>query len=381
MSSQPPDARPITTSEVARVAFLDLRRAHAELAAEMEARLLGVARRARYILGSEVDAFEDAFAKSVGCAHAVGVGSGLDALEMALRAVGVGPGDEVIVPSNTFIASWFAVTRLGAVPVPVEPLPATANIDPSRIQSAISSRTRAIMPVHLYGSPADMAPIMEVAEAHRLAVVEDAAQAHGAVYRGRPVGSLGHAAAWSFYPGKNLGALGDGGAVTTNDSRVSELVRRYRNYGSHEKYVHDTFGWNSRLDEMQASALNVRLPHLSEWNRRRRSIATRYLEGIRNPHVDLPSAEAWAEPVWHLFVVRSRRRDALRAHLSRTGIETLIHYPIPPHRQGAYRDSAQSGLRLPIAERLADEVLSLPMGPHLSPDEADRVIAAVNSFG
>jgi dTDP-4-amino-4,6-dideoxygalactose transaminase len=325
-----------------------------------------------YILGEELEAFEAEFAGYCGAEFCVGVANGLDALQLILRAYGIGPGDEVIVPSHTFIATWLAVTYAGANPVPVEPPDdATYTISPRLIEAAISPRTRAIMPVHLYGCPADMTPIMHIAARHGLKVIEDAAQAHGARYLGRRAGNLGDAAAFSFYPGKNLGAFGDGGAITTNDAELAAKLRSLRNYGSSAKYVHDMIGLNSRLDPLQAAILRVKLRKLDEWNERRLTLAERYRQRLAGAGLSLPEIPAGFDSVFHLFVVRTARRDVLQAGLREAGIDTLIHYPIPPHRQGAY--SRMQDQTLPVAERLAGEVLSLPMGPHLSIDDVDEV--------
>jgi dTDP-4-amino-4,6-dideoxygalactose transaminase len=360
------------------VPFLDLKALHDPLAAELDAAFARVRARGWFVLGEELSRFEAAFAREVGATEAVGVASGLDALVLALRALDVGPGDEVLVPSHTFIATWLAVSATGATPVPVEPDPHTFQLDPGRLEAARTPRTKVVLPVHLYGHPAPMREIDAFADRHGLAVVEDAAQAHGAALDGRRCGGLGRLAAFSFYPGKNLGALGDGGAVTTSDAALAERLRALRNYGSRTKYVHDEPGFNSRLDELQAALLSVKLPHLEGWNTRRRALARRYLDGLAGlPNLTLPAATPGALPVWHLFVVRHPRRDALRAHLASQGIETLVHYPIAPHASGAYR---ALGHRLPIAEQLAAEVLSLPMGPHVTDDQADHVVAAVRAF-
>lgn len=359
------------------VPFLDLKAAHEEVGAELDAAFRRVRESGWYIMGPELDAFEAEFAAYSGAAHCVGVGNGLEALHLLLRAYAIGPGDEVLVPSNTFIATWLAVTQCGATPVPVEPDPRTMNIDPARLARAVSPRTRAIMPVHLYGQPADMDPIMEFAAARGLLVIEDAAQSQGARYKGRPAGSLGHAAGTSFYPGKNLGALGDGGAVLTNDAEVAAKVRRLRNYGSAVKYHHDVAGYNSRLDELQAALLRVKLRRLDEWNGRRRSIARTYLEGLGGLPLALPVVPEWSEPAWHLFVVRSGARDALQRDLAGRGIGTVIHYPIPAHRQACYADGKWGPL--PVAERLSAEVLSLPMDPTLRPEGVASVVAAVRA--
>lgn len=359
---------------MSRIPFVDVPAIYAELRDELDAAVGGVMASGAYILGPEVTAFEEEFAAYCATRNAIGVGSGLDALRLILLGYGIGPGDEVIVPSNTFIATWLGVSQTGATPVPVEPDVETCNITVEAIEPAITRRTKAILPVHLYGQPVDMDAIVTLGREHGIPVVEDAAQAHGALYRGRRVGSLGDAAAFSFYPGKNLGALGDGGAVTTDNDALAERVRMLRNYGSKEKYRHDLPGLNSRLDSIQAAPLRVKLRRLDEFNDRRRVVAARYLERLEGELV-VPSVPAWSVPVWHLFVVRHRQRDDLQASLDEAGIDTLIHYPIPPHRTGAYAEHAKD--KLPIAEQLADEVLSLPIGPHLSLDDVDRVAAAV----
>jgi dTDP-4-amino-4,6-dideoxygalactose transaminase len=359
-----------------RIPFLDVPAIYAELADELDAAARAVMASGAYILGPEVTAFEEEFAAYCGTRHAIGVGSGLDALRLVLEAYGIGPGDEVVVPSNTFIATWLGVSQVGATPVPVEPDAATHNITAAGIEAALGDRTRAIMPVHLYGQPADMDAIMALGARHGVPVIEDAAQAHGAHYRGRRAGSLADAAAFSFYPGKNLGALGDGGAVTTDDDELADGVRMLRNYGSRQKYHHDAQGLNSRLDSLQAAFLRVKLRRLDEFNNRRRAVAARYLQGLRDaPALTLPQVPEWCDPVWHLFVVRHPDRDALQARLAEAGVDTLIHYPIPPHRCGAYADFASA--ELPVAEALSAEVLSLPIGPHLAGSDVERVIEAV----
>lgn len=370
----------MTTQAPARVAFLDLAAAHAELADELEAALARVLAGGRYVLGPEVEEFEERFAAFAGAAHCVGVACGLDALHLSLVAMGVGPGDEVLVPATTYIATWLAVTRAGAAVVPVEPDPRTGNIDPRRLEAAITPRARAIIPVHLHGLPARLDEILAVASRHGLWVIEDAAQAHGARHRGLPVGGLADAGAWSFYPGKNLGALGDGGAVTTHDAALAQRLRRLRNYGATERYVHPERGSNSRLDEIQAAVLSVKLGHLERWNARRAAIAEIYLEGLSDAPVGLPAAPAHDVHAWHVFAIRTHRRDALAAHLRAAGVETLSHYPVPPHLQGAYRDLGLGPGSLPLSEAIARETLSLPMGPHLAPADAERVVEAVRRF-
>jgi len=331
-----------------------------------------------FIMGPELEAFENEFAQYSEVKHCIGVGNGLEALHLLLKAYDIGPGDEVIVPSNTFIATWLAVTNCGATPVPVEPNIETHNIEPTLIENAITSRTRAIMPVHLYGQPADMDPITEIAEKHGLIVIEDAAQAQGARYKGRRVGSLGHAAGTSFYPGKNLGALGDGGAVLTNDDAIADKVKQLRNYGSTVKYQHDVIGYNSRLDEMQAAFLRAKLSVLDEWNVSRRRIADQYSMLLAQANVILPIVPDYAEPVWHLYVIGSQKRDDLKVHLEQQGVSTVIHYPIPPHRQKCYYNYSQ--YNLPIADKLAKEVLSLPMSPIMSNEQVGQVVAMLLSF-
>jgi dTDP-4-amino-4,6-dideoxygalactose transaminase len=331
-----------------------------------------------YLLGNEIESFEAGFAKYCEAKHCVAVGNGLDALHLTLRAYDIGAGDEVIVPTNTFIATWLAISYAGATPVPVEPDPKTFNLDPGRIQAALTRQTKAIMPVHLYGQPADMDPIMSIARKHGLKVIEDNAQAQGARYKGRRTGSLGHAAGHSFYPGKNLGAFSDAGAVTTNDGDLAGRIRTLRNYGSKKKYYNDVKGFNSRLDELQAAFLRVKLKKLDEWNDRRRSVAALYLTELRSAaNLALPFVPEWAEPVWHLFVVRHPKRDALQQKLAAADIGTLIHYPVPVHLSGAYSDGKWLRGSFPMAEELSDTVLSLPMGPHLAKEQTRFVAAEV----
>jgi dTDP-4-amino-4,6-dideoxygalactose transaminase len=360
-----------------RIPFLDVAAAYAELQGELDAAARRVMASGQFILGPDVTAFEEEFAAFCEADHAIGVGSGLDALRLILLGYGVGHGDEVLVPSNTFIATWLAVTQVGAAPVPVEPDPTTYNLTAQGVEAAITPATKAIMPVHLYGSPADMDGILAIGRDRAIPVVEDAAQAHGARYRGRRTGSLGDAAGFSFYPGKNLGALGDAGAITTGDDALAERVRMLRNYGSKLKYHHDLPGVNSRLDSLQAAALRIKLRRLDEWNDRRRAIAVRYVERLAGiERLVPPRTPEQVDPAWHLFVVRHPQRDVLQRRLSEAGVDTIIHYPIPPHLSGAYAADGER-TELPVAERLAEEVLSLPIGPHLPLEDADRVAAAV----
>jgi dTDP-4-amino-4,6-dideoxygalactose transaminase len=379
-SPEPAPAAPAAPGAPAEpVPFLDLRAPYRELRAEIDAAVARVTSSGWYLLGAELEAFERAYADYVGARYCVGVANGLDALHLGLRALGVGAGDEVIVPSNTYVATWLAVTQVGATPVPVEPDPRTHNLDPERVEAAVTPRTRAILPVHLYGQPADMRPVREIADRHGLAVLDDAAQAHGARYRGRRVGGSGLAdvTAWSFYPTKNLGAMGDAGAVTTDDAALADRLRVLRNYGSRVKYVNEVRGTNSRLEELHAAVLTAKLARLDEWNARRARQAARYAEALAATGLTLPAAPAWAEPVWHLYVVRSPARDALQAALRARGVDTIVHYPVPPHRQPAYQDLGFGADAFPIASRLAAEVLSLPVGPHLTDAQQDRVIGAV----
>lgn len=371
------------------VPFLDLRAAYLELKTEIDVAIARVLNSGWYILGEEVEAFEAEWAEYCEAKYAVGVANGLDALHLSLRALGVGPGDEVIVPSNTYIATWLAVSQCGATPIPVEPDLHTYNIDPAQIEKAITSATRVIMPVHLYGQPADLDPILIIARSHGLRVVEDAAQAHGARYKRRRIGAHGDVVAWSFYPGKNLGAMGDGGAITTNDAEIANRIRILRNYGSRVKYENESQGFNSRLDSLQAAVLRIKLRVLDEWNARRKVIAATYLQDSQNCDsgrgrvlgkdsnsvIVLPSVPEWADPVWHIFAIRHQQRGRLQHELERNGVQTLIHYPIPPHRQDAFANLGLGTTCFPLAEQISNEILSLPMGPQLELSNAKRVIA------
>lgn len=360
-----------------QIPFLDLRTVNEPSREALRQAFERVLDSGWYILGEEVSAFEREFATYCGARHCVGVANGLDALTLSLLSMGIGAGDEVIVPSNTFIATWLAVSHCGAKPVPVEPDATSFNIDPARIESAITARTRAIVPVHLYGRPAALQPILELAGRRGLRVLEDAAQAHGATYQGRRIGAHGDAVSWSFYPGKNLGALGDGGAVTTDDDLLADRLRTLRNYGSKLKYHNEVIGFNSRLDELQAAFLRAKLPLLDAGNERRRQIAGQYLRGLQGVDLVLPEVPADAEPVWHLFVVRSRHRDELAARLKERGVATVIHYPVPPHEQQAYAAEGIATGTLPIAEAIHREVLSLPIGPAQTDEQTAQVIRLV----
>ena len=361
------------------IPFLDLGAAYRELQPQIDSAVARVLASGYYIGGPEVEVFEAEYATYCRSTHAVGVANGLDALHLVLRAMDVGPGDEVILPSNTYIATWLAISQCGATPVPVEPDARTYNIDPVLIEAAITPRTKVILPVHLYGQPADMDPILVIARKHGLRVLEDGAQAHGARYKGQRLGAHGDAVAWSFYPGKNLGGMGDGGAVTTNDAQLADRLRVLRNYGSRVKYVNEVQGYNSRLDPLQAAILRVKLAHLDEWNARRSAIAAQYRQGLFNCGITVPHVPDWAEPVWHLYVVQHPQRDALQQALTDAGVGTLIHYPIPPHLQQAYTSASYVQGQFPMAEQIANRCLSLPIGPHLDEADAATVLASLKA--
>ncbi len=364
-----------------KVPFLDLKAGYLELKDELDEAYHRVMDSGWYILGEEVEAFESEFAEYCEAKHCIGVANGLDALHLILRGYGIGEGDEVIVPANTYIATWLAVSYAGATPVPVEPRPDTFNIAPENIEAAITPRTKAIMPVHLYGQTAEMDAINEIARKHNLKVIEDAAQAQGARFRGQRAGSLGDAAGFSFYPGKNLGAFGDGGAITTNDDDLADALKVLRNYGSRVKYYNEVKGYNSRLDPLQAAFLRVKLKHLDEWNERRAAVAQNYLQALSNAkEIELPRVADGAEPAWHLFVVKSSRRDALQVFLNESEIGTIIHYPVPPHLSEAYGDEIFRQESYPLTEESAATVLSLPISPHLSAEQQEAVKNALSEF-
>jgi dTDP-4-amino-4,6-dideoxygalactose transaminase len=359
------------------VPYFDLKALPEELGGELERTVARVAGSGWYLLGAELEEFEREFAAYCGTRHCVGVGSGMSAIELALLAAGVGPGDEVIVPAYTWIATWLAVSRTGATPVPVDTEAATYNIDAGLIEAALGDRTAAIVPVHLRGEPADLDAIAAIAAEADLVVVEDAAQAHGARHRGRRVGGLGNAGAFSFYPTKNLGCLGDGGAVTTDDDELAAKVRLLRNYGMENRYEIELAGVNSRLAEIQAAVLRVLLPRLDDWNRTRSSSAELYLEAFRNHEsISVPTVPEWADPVWHLFTINLPDRDACARSLAADGIGTLVHYPLLPHQTPAYEGRWPAG-SFPVAERLSSSTLSLPLYPQLDPAACERVAAAV----
>ena len=362
------------------ISFLDLKTPHEELREELQEAFTQVLDSGWFIQGKQLEAFEQEYAAYCGTKHCIGVGNGLDALHLILRAYDIGAGDEVIVPSNTYIATWLAASYAGATPVPVEPDELTYNINPALIEAAITPKTKAIMAVHLYGQPADMDAINSIALKYNLKVIEDAAKAQGAGYKGKLAGNLGDAAGHSFYPGKNLGALGDGGAITTNDDELADKLKVLRNYGSRVKYFNEVKGFNSRLDEMQAAFLRVKLLKLTEWNTRRKQIAAYYQENLDATDLVLPFVPEWADPVWHLFVVRTNNRDQLQQHLNDSNIGTVIHYPIPPHLQSAYKELNYNKGCFPLAENIHEQVLSLPIGPHLGSADAITVCSAVNAF-
>lgn len=360
------------------ICFLPLHEINERYRSELDEAAKRVLDSGWYLLGKECAAFEEEFAAYCGVRHAVGVGNGLDALSLILQGYGFGPGDEVLVPANTFIATFLAVSRNGCIPVPVEPDESTCNLDPDRLEEKITPRTRAVIAVHLYGRTADMDPICRIARKHGLKVIEDAAQAHGAMYKGKRTGSLGDAAGFSFYPGKNLGCLGDGGMVVTDDGELAARVRALANYGSDRKYHHIRKGMNSRLDELQAAFLRVKLRYLDEDNAHRRKMAALYRSQLHLPDLKLPAAGPEEENVWHIFPVFHPRRSALSEHLKENGVQTNIHYPTPPHKQGAYPELAH--LHLPVTERLHGEELSLPMGPTLKEEDVHKISELINLF-
>lgn len=363
------------------IPILALKPAYDELRAELDAAYHRVMDSGWLLLGKELESFESEYAASVGVRHCIGVANGLEALQLVLMAQGVGPGDEVIVPSHGYIATWLAVTHSGARPIPCEPDPETYNLDPARLAASITPRTKAIVPIHLYGQTADMTGINAVAAQQGLFVLEDAAQSHGARHHGRQAGALGDAAGISFYPSKNLGAMADAGAVTTDNTALADKIRHLRNYGSKVRYQHEYIGLNSRLSELQAAFLRAKLPRLAEWNARRVVLANRYREQLLGVgDLTLPVVAAGHEAVWHLFVVRTSRRDALQSHLAARGIGTQIHYPVPPHLSPAYRDTGWKRGEFPLAERFAAEVLSLPIGPHHTSAQIDVVCTSIREF-
>lgn len=363
-----------------KVPFLDLERIHKPLELEIIDAFKRVCKSNKYILDEEVEKFESEFALYCGTNYCALVGNGLDALHLIFKAYDIGDGDEVIIPSNTFIATALAVNYAGAVPVLVEPNKSTYNIDTALIESSITSKTKAIMPVHLYGQPADMDPLIKISKKYNLKIIEDAAQAHGATYKGKKVGSLGDAAAFSFYPGKNLGALGDGGAVVSDDFDLIKKVKLIRNYGSDHKYYHSVKGFNSRLDEIQAAILSTKLKYLDIWNEERRNIAEKYSNCLQGKDLLTPYVPTDVVPVWHQYVIRHHKRDALQDYLKNKGIETLIHYPVPIHKQIAYKEYASLKDHFCLTETLANTILSIPIYPGLKDSEIETVSKAINDF-
>jgi dTDP-4-amino-4,6-dideoxygalactose transaminase len=362
------------------IPYLDLQTMHDDVREDLRSAFDRVLNSGIYILGDEVRQFELEFAKYCNTKECVGVGNGLDALHLILRGYDIGPGDEVIVPSNTYIATWLAVTYAGATPIPVEPNEVTYNIDPGTVEKAITSRTKAIIAVHLYGQPADMDALNSIALKYDIKLIEDAAQAHGARYKGRRVGSLGHAAGFSFYPGKNLGAIGDGGAITTSDPILADRVRALGNYGSRRRYYNEIKGYNSRLDSLQASFLRIKLKMLDAWNNRRKDIAYRYSKNLNTKNIILPVVTDGVDPVWHIYAIQHIDRDHLLGMMHDAGVGVLIHYPIPPHLQPAYSDLGYKLGDFPISERIHSHILSLPVGPTLKDKDVDHIINKINQF-
>jgi len=362
------------------IPFLDLRSNYLECKTEFDSAYYRVMSSGRVLLGQETEALEEEFANFCGTLYCVAVGNGLDALQLILSAWNIGPGDEVIVPAHTFIASWLAVSNVGATPVPVEIDPSTYNMDSKKIESSITKKTKVIMPVHLYGQPADMDPILKIAKKYKLKVVEDNAQAHGACYKGKRTGGLADAAATSFYPGKNLGAFGDAGAVTTNDVQLAKRIRKMRNYGSEKKYIHEVQGTNSRIDELQAAFLRIKLKHLNKWNKRRSKIADFYLRKLKMhaSKLTLPSVPRFAKPVWHLFVIRLNERNKLQKILAKKKIETIIHYPFLPQKQKVFRNKTFP--KNTLSQKVTSEIISLPIGPNQSLKTSSKVVKAISEF-
>jgi dTDP-4-amino-4,6-dideoxygalactose transaminase len=360
-----------------KIPFLDVGSSYQELREEIDSAVFRVLASGRFIQGEEVESFESSFASFVEAQHCVGVANGLDAIYLALRALGVGAGDEVIVPAHTFIATWLAVTNCGATPVPVEPELDGFNIDPTLIEAAITNKTKAIIMVHLYGQPCDIDEIHKVATRYGLRVIEDAAQAHGATYKGKNIGGHSDVVTWSFYPGKNLGALGDGGAITSNDNDLATKIRILGNYGSINKYDHFALGVNSRLDPIQAAVLGVKLKFLNSWNQKRIEVANIYFDNLKDIDFKLPIRTSFSNSAWHLFVVRTKSRKVVQEHLSENGVESIIHYPVPPHKQACYAANKFKG-SFPRTEAISNEVLSLPIGPHLDVKDVAYVCEILN---
>ena len=362
-----------------QVPFLNLKSSYLEIQEELDRELLNFYKNGQYVGGARLHAFENNFSTYVEAESCVGLANGLEALELSLKALDIGEGDEVIVPAHTFIATWLAVTNCGAIPIPIECDLETYSINIQKIEKVLSQKTRAIIPVHLYGQPADMDQIIDLAKSYNLHVIEDAAQAHGASYKSRKIGAHGDIVAWSFYPGKNLGAFGDGGAITTNNPVLADKIRVLSNYGSKKKYIHDVVGVNSRLDPIQAVVLDIKLKYLDSWNDRRRKIAKKYLTELKDTDLILPDQFDKENGAWHLFPVRTKKRDGLISALKKEEIDLLIHYPIPPHKQQAYSNQF-TGWELPVAEQMASQLLSLPIGPHMELDQVSFVINRIKNY-
>jgi dTDP-4-amino-4,6-dideoxygalactose transaminase len=362
------------------VQFVDLKKQHESMSEEIQQAISNVIRNTAFILGEEVKLFEEEFAEFCGARYAIGVASGTDALELALRALSVGEGDEVITPANTFIATALAISHSGAKPVFVDVESQSHNIDISKIENAITKNTKAIIPVHLYGQPCDMDPILAIARKHDLRVIEDACQAHGALYKGKRAGTMGDIGCFSFYPAKNLGACGDGGCIVTNNETTVQSIRMLRDYGQSKKYQHDSVGFNSRLDSVQAAVLRVKLSRLKEWNEMRRKSAARYNEQLKNTSVETPKELDHAYHVYHLYVIKVKQRDGLRHYLSSKGVAAGIHYPIPIHQQGAYSHLGYETGDFPVTEELASNILSLPMFPELTEEEVKYVVDRIKEY-
>ena len=364
-----------------RIPFLDLASYNSKILHDLTYKFKDSVKKGQFINGEEVNLFEREFADFVNANHCIGVGNGLDALILSLRALEIKKDDEVIVPSNTFIATWLAISNIGAIPIPVEPTADSYNIDPKLIEKSITQRTKAIVVVHLYGLPAEMSSILEISKKCNLKVIEDAAQAHGAVYKNQKIGSISDITAFSFYPGKNLGALGDGEAITTNNPELARKVRLLSNYGSDLKYIHELKGVNSRLDELQAAFLRIKLKNLAQDNQKRAEIANRYLAEIKNHDIVLPKVNSNSIHVWHLFVIRVQNRDKFQTILNKSGIQTLIHYPIPPHKQKAFKsDFYENNFNLKLTEKLSKQILSIPLYPNLEEKNVDFIIKILKSI-
>ena len=362
------------------IPFVDLKKQYLSIKTKIDEAIQNVVNETAFIKGKYVQQFEEDYKQAYGVKHVISCANGTDAIYITLKALGIGPGDEVITVANTWISTSETISQTGAKPVFIDIDPDYYTIDVSKIEEKITKNTKAIVPVHLFGQPADMDPILKIADRYKLKVIEDAAQAHGARYKGKNVGCLGNAAGFSFYPGKNLGAFGDGGAVTTNDPIIEERVRMLSNYGSQIKYSHDVKGVNSRLDELQAALLRVKLKYLDIWNDKRRNISDQYAKRLNNANIVIPTAISDVIPVWHLYVIRHKKRDSLQKYLRNNGIDTIIHYPIPIHKQLAYKELECSSENMNLTQGIADSILSLPMHPRLKIEEIDTIVNAIYSY-